>query len=100
MTGKNKPELSPKTESPADTGQSQPFDESLKMAAYGVTGGRKTLQIGHLIERYGAENVGIINCEHGLGTINSLTDKRYIYVAHGLDDLRAAWGWANERFNR
>ena len=85
---------------PADNGQSQSFDESLKIAAYGVTGGRKTLQIGHLIERFGAENVGIINCEHGLGTISSLTDKRYIYVAHGLTDLRAAWGWANERFNR
>jgi len=79
-------------------GQPQPFDESLKMAAYGVTGGRKTLQIGHLIETFGAENVGIINCEHGLGTIGSLTDKRYVYVAHNLADLRAAWGWANERF--
>lgn len=79
-------------------GQPQPFDESLKMAGYGVTGGRKTLQIGHLIEEFGVENVGIISCEHGLGTIRSLTDKRYVYVAHGLSELRAAWGWANERF--
>lgn len=75
------------------------FAETLKLAAYAETGGRKTLQIGHLIETFGAENIGIISCEHGLNTIHSRVDERYVKTAGNLSELRSAWGWANERFN-
>lgn len=83
-----------------------PFEPSLKIATYAATGGRKTLQIGHLIKEYGAENVGIISCEHGLGTIRSRVDPRYVYTVHRLRksgddtaDMQSAWAWAHERFN-
>jgi hypothetical protein len=76
-----------------------PFSETLKLAAYAAVGGRKTLQIGHLIEAYGVENVGIISAEHGLGTIKSLVDERYVFKVNSRSDLRNAWGWAAERFN-
>lgn len=89
---------------PADTAETpelsatQPFNETLKCAAYGATSSRKTLQIGHLIEAYGAENVGVISCERGLNTIRSLTDERYIFTAEDRDGLREAWAWAREKF--
>lgn len=75
------------------------FVESFKAASYGAQSSRKTLQIGYLIETFGAENVGIISCEHGLGTIASLTDSRYVFVADNLDKLREGYGWARERFS-
>lgn len=75
-----------------------PFNETLKCAAYGATSSRKTLQIGNLIEAYGAENVGIISCERGLNTIRSLTDEKYVYVAEDREGLRGAWAWAKENF--
>lgn len=77
----------------------QPFNETIKAAAYGATGSRKTLQIGHLIEEYGVENVGIISCERGLNTIRSLLDKRYIRVAEDRAGLRSAWAWARDNFS-
>lgn len=76
----------------------KPFAETLKIAAYGANNSRKTLQIGYLIEAYGPENVGIISCEHGLNTIGSLLDERYIKVVDNRDDLRKAYGWAKETF--
>lgn len=72
------------------------YKETLKLAAYAATGGRKTLQIGHLIEAFGAENVGIISCEHGLNTIKSLVDDRYVFRADTRADMRGAWAWAKE----
>lgn len=76
------------------------FSESLKVASYAETGGRKTLQIGHLIDVYGAENVGIISCEHGLNTIRSRVDERYVYTVDSRADLRKAWSWAKEQFTK
>jgi len=75
------------------------FVESIKMAGYGATSSRKTLQIGYLIERFGAENVGVISCEHGLGVIGSLTDSRYIHVADDLEGLRKGYKWAKGNFS-
>lgn len=79
------------------TNLQQQYAETFKGAAYAETGGKKTLQIGHLIEAFGAENVGILSCERGLSTINSLLDERYIYRVDSIDDLRAGWAWANEK---
>lgn len=74
------------------------YSESLKIALYAETGGRKTLQIGNLIEGLGAENVGIISCEHGLGTIQSKIDPQYVRPAHNMAELRAAYMWAASTF--
>ena len=76
------------------------FSETLKLAAYGTNSSRKTLQIGNLIEAYGAENVGIISCEHGLQTIGSLLDQRYIKVVDNRDELRLAYAWLKDNFNQ
>lgn len=78
--------------------ESTAYSETLKLAGYASTGGRKTLQIGHLIESFGVENVGIISCEHGLNTIKSRLDERYIYVVDSREGLRKAYAWAKERF--
>lgn len=75
------------------------FTETLKLAAYAPTGGRKTLQIGYLIDTYGAENVAIISAEHGLRTIHSKLDERFVRVVDSREDLRSAWAWAHENFN-
>ena len=74
------------------------LDHNLKIAIYAATGGRKTLQIGHLIERFGASNVGIISCESGLNTIRSLVDPAFVYEANNLDELAKAYAWAKEKF--
>jgi hypothetical protein len=73
---------------------------NLKIALYADSEGGKTLQIGHLIERFGAENVGIISCESGLTTISSRINPDYVKQCDSLDDLRKAFGWAKERFTR
>jgi hypothetical protein len=82
----------------ADDLQSQvkPFAETLKCAAYAAQGGRKTLQIGHLIETFGVENVAIISCEHGLGTISSRIDERYVFRAGDRQALREAYMWVQD----
>jgi hypothetical protein len=82
----------------AETTES-PFLETLKMAAYAPTGGRKTLQIGHLIETFGAENVGVISCEHGLNTIRSRVNEKYVRNVDSREGLRDAWAWARDNFN-
>lgn len=46
-------------------------NDTFKGAAYAETQGRKTLQIGHLIESFGAERVCIVSAEQGLRTIYS-----------------------------
>jgi hypothetical protein len=74
--------------------------ETLKIAAYGEPSSRKTLQIKHLIDGFGAENVGIISCEHGLNTIQSRLDERYVKRANSLDEFRQAYRWASETFTQ
>lgn len=80
---------------------------TLKLAAYASTGGRKTLQIGHLIESFGPENVFILNCEQGLGTIASRLNGVATYdigssggkETEGLspaDKFRKAWDWVKK----
>lgn len=84
-------EVSPETES-------RPFNETFKGASYGATSSGKTLLIGDLIERFGAQNVGVISCERGLSTIRSLLDERYVRIAEDKAGLRSAWQWAAENF--
>lgn len=68
------------------------FEENVKVALYAKNGGKKTLQIGHLIEEFGAENVMVVNAERGLRTISSkLTIKDNIIVAPDLATLRASF---------
>ena len=84
-----------------------PYGESTKVALYGAVGTRKTLQIGHLIETFGAENVGIVSCEHGLGTIKSLINPDGVYGINEenakespLVGFRNGWAWAEKAYNR
>ena len=83
---------------PADAAPEAAHVENLKIAIYAATGGRKTLQIGYLIERFGAENVGIISCEHGLGTIGSLVKRDCVIEVDSMTALRAGYAWAKQRF--
>ncbi len=80
--------------------EKQDYRESIKLAAYAPTGGKKTLQIAGLIDLVGAENVGIISCERGLTTIKSKVDARYVKEVSGRAELREAWAWAKENFNQ
>lgn len=69
------------------------FTETVKAALYAPWGGRKTLQIAHLIEAFGAENVLVVNTERGLSTIKSrLTVPDNVVQATSLGELRAAFG--------
>lgn len=69
------------------------FQETAKIALYAPWGGRKTLQIAHLIDAFGAENVLVVNCERGLKTIESkLTVKENVIVAPNLAKLREVFG--------
>lgn len=68
------------------------FEENIKLALYARWGGKKTLQIAHLIDEFGAENVLVVNAERGLRTIESkLTVRENVIVAANLADLRAAF---------
>ena len=74
------------------------YAENLKIGCFAGSGIGKTVGIGSLIKAYGAENVGVISCEHGLTSIASLLDSDHIKVCDSLDDLRAAHRWAAERY--
>lgn len=74
------------------------FSETTKVALFGANSTGKTLQIRSLIEKYGAENVGIASCEHGLSTIASSVRDDMVTECAGLADLKAAWKWAADRF--
>lgn len=68
------------------------FTETLKIAAYGKFGARKTLQIAGLIRAYGPENVLIVSAEHGLNTIrSSITLPEQVVTVNNLEELRKAW---------
>lgn len=67
--------------------------ENAKVALYAPWGGRKTLQIGYLIEAFGAENVMVVNAERGLNTIGSkLTVPDNVLTVPNLTELRANFG--------
>lgn len=72
------------------------FNETLKIALYSPWGGRKTLQIGYLIEAFGAENVLVVSGERGLGTIRSLVRESQVIVVNSYPDVRMAYGKASE----
>lgn len=73
--------------------------KSTKVALYGATGTRKTLQIGNLIREFGADRVGVVSCERGLGTIASaITNPNNVFVADSWAQFRQAFAWASERF--
>lgn len=75
----------------------QPFTETLKIALYGQYGSRKTLQIGSLIDTFGADSVMVISAERGLNTIRSkVTVPEMILPVTNLTELRAAWGRAKD----
>ena len=62
------------------------------MALYAKFGGRKTLQIAHLIDEFGADNVLVVNAERGLSTIKSkLTVQANVLTVPSLAELRAAF---------
>jgi hypothetical protein len=73
------------------------FEETLKVCLYGKFGSRKSLQIGHLIDLVGADNVLVISAERGLGTIQSkLTNPQQVLAVSNLDELRAVYLTAKE----
>lgn len=76
------------------------FSETLKLCAYGRWGSRKTLQIASLIREFGSENVVIVNCEGGLGTIESSVNPANVIRVPDLSELRSAYGRCVKEFNR
>ena len=76
------------------------YAENLKVALYAATGGRKTLQIAKLIQRVGAENVGIISCEGGLSTIASLVVPEQVERVNSIDELAAAASKMRKTYGR
>jgi len=73
------------------------FIETLKIAAYGKFGSRKTLQIASLISLYGADRVVVVSAEHGLNTIKSVV--KHVIPVGNLGDLRAAYARVSKEFN-
>lgn len=72
------------------------FSDTLKIALYGRFGSRKTLQVGHLIDLAGQDNVLLVSAEHGLNTIRSKVDAKNVVVAASIPDMRKAWAAAKE----
>ena len=70
--------------------------ESLKMALYAEWGRRKTEQLGRLIEHVGMENVVIVSCDDGLGTIKSIVDYSRVISVYNWDGMRAAYKTATD----
>lgn len=69
------------------------FSETTKIALYAPWGGRKTLQIAHLIDEFGPDNVMVVNAERGLTTIKSkLVKQENVVLASDLATLRSAFG--------
>ena len=76
------------------------YADSVKLALVGESGAGKTHQAGYLIETFGADNVGIVNCERGLNTIATLLTADNVFNANSIEDMRKAWAWAKERYDR
>lgn len=75
------------------------FTETCKVALFGGYGSGKTLQIRSLIEDYGAANVGIVSCEHGLGTIESSLAGVGKREPRDLATFKDAWKWAQDNYS-
>jgi len=75
------------------------YSESLKLCAYGKWGVRKTQAIASLTHEFGKENVAVVNCEGGLGTIESSVLEKNVIRCHSLQDIRQAWKRCNAEFN-
>ena len=75
------------------------FSETTKIALFGAFSTGKTLQIRSLIEKYGAENVGIVSCEHGLGTIESSLQGVGTRTPTNLAEFKDAWKWAQDNYS-
>jgi len=75
-----------------------PLQETCKIALFGANQSGKTLQIGSLIRKFGAANVGIVSCEDGLKTVASVVQPEHVKECNGLADLRGAFRWAAERY--
>lgn len=67
------------------------FADTTKVALYSKYGGRKTLQIGHLIDLVGPSNVLVVSAEHGLGTIRSKINPDNVIVVTSYGDVRSSW---------
>lgn len=74
------------------------YTENLKIACYAGSGVGKTVLMGQLIKTFGADNVGIISCEHGLNTIASLVEPQNVKACDSLADYVEAVKWAEKTF--
>lgn len=74
------------------------FSETTKVALFGANSSGKTLQIRHLIETFGPQNVGIVSCEHGLSTIQSCLAGVGLREPTNLSEFKQAWAWAKENY--
>lgn len=74
------------------------FSETTKIALFGSNSTGKTLQIRSLIEAFGHENVGIVSCEDGLKTIQSVVRAEQVKECNSIEDLKAAFRWASEKY--
>lgn len=74
------------------------FDSTLKILIYADYGRRKTEQLGRLIERVGMENVLMLSCDEGLGTIESLIDYNRVVRVNSWNDMQEARKRAEEEF--
>ena len=77
------------------------FKETEKYALYGDSWSGKTDQIGLLIEAFGADKVGIVSCEDGLGTIETLAKPENVFLIDSvpggvLEGMRGAYAWAKK----
>lgn len=79
---------------------SEGHSKTVKMALAGESESGKTHQAGYLIEAFGADNVGIISAERGLNTIISLLTPENVRECDSIDDVRAAFAWAKQRYDR
>lgn len=81
----------PSTPEDNSNSTAQLFTDTLKVCLYSKYGGRKTLQIGYLIDLVGRDNVMVVSAEHGLNTIRSKVNPDLVVPVSSLDDLREKW---------
>jgi hypothetical protein len=77
------------------------FTETRKIASFGANSSGKTLQIRYLIDAFGPANVGIVSCEHGVGTIESDIRKSGVEMKEpkNLREFKEAWKWASDNYS-
>ena len=74
------------------------FSETTKIALFGANSTGKTLQIRSLIETFGWENVGIVSCEDGLKTVQSIVRPEQVKECNSIVELKQAWKWASDHY--